>query len=661
MARVEVPVGDDGKPSYGGRSGAAGATRLGYQRTRSGGTSDSSMRTILAAIEKGFSITDACRAAQRSRSAYQYYRDNFPEFRDRVDVLLAQRAEGLARRREDMPSFPDFCREYLGTEMNWHHLQWFDLLEGREPANLHPRQIYVKGEPDQILINTPPEHAKSTTLTINWVTYRICQDPNVRILLISRTQDMAKKFLHAIKERLNDNAAYAKLQADFGPPGGFASGDTWSQTAIRVNGSDSGEHAYTVQAVGVGGQIYGTRADIAILDDCVDHTNHQQFESQITWLQNQVGTRVADAGGLTIVIGTRIESVDLYSELLKPHHYVDGESPWTYLTQPAVLEDSDDPAKWVTLWPVTNRPPVSQKGRRYWEARGWPREGRWPMWNGEALKKKRKGMSARNWSMVYMQDQVSDDSTFKMEAVQGCVDRARYPGRLMPGQPGHRVHGMEGLYVVAGLDPAAAGFTAMVVLALDRQTGTRWLLEVVNKRALPPHEMRSEMERLTDRYRINEWRIEKNAYQGSIVQDRLVRDMLNSRGCLISPHFTDSGKWDPDFGVASMATLFDGWETGHNKIRLPSQTQSEAVRNLIEQLCSWFPETKGLTDTVMALWFAEIRCRELMFTDFDSHHVDSSEFMSERDIESQAVIDIDYALQMQGRYEGAWNGSMQGW
>ena len=654
MVRVEIPVGSPDEPTYAGRKGAGGANKLardiadGIGRPaygaaqRSSASSDASMRIIMAALEKGFSINDACRAAKRSRSAYQYYRDNFPDWKLRVDTILAQRAEGLAKRREDMPSFPDFCREYLDTEMNWHHLQWFDLLEGEKPRNLHPRQIYVKGEPDQFLINTPPEHAKSTTLTINYVTYRICQDPNIRILLISRTQDMAKKFLHAIKERLADNAAYAKLQAAFAPPGGFASGDTWSQTAIRVNGSDSGEHAYTVQAVGIGGQIYGTRADIAIMDDCVDHTNFQQFETQISWIQNQVGTRVADAGGVQIVIGTRIESIDLYSELLKPHHYVDGESPWTYLTQPAVLEYADDPKDWVTLWPLTNRAPVSQKGRRVAMAAGWPQSGPgttdsaepvdwWPMWNGTALQKKRRKMSARNWSMVYMQDQVSDDSIFKMEAVQGCIDRARYPGRLMPGQPGHRVHGMEGLYVVAGLDPAAAGFTSMVVLALDRQTGTRWLLEVVNKRALPPHEMRAEMERLTDRYRINEWRIEKNAYQGAIVQDRLVREMLNARGCLISPHFTDSGKWDPDFGVASMASLFEGWDSGHNLIRLPSQTQSEPIRNLVEQLCAWFPETKGLTDTVMALWFAEIRCRELMFTDFDSDHVGPSVCASESD------------------------------
>jgi hypothetical protein len=242
-----------------------------------------------------------------------------------------------------------------------------------------------------------------------------------------------------------------------------------------------------------------------------------------------------------------------------------------------------------------------------------------------------------------------------MEDVQGCVDRSRYPGRLFDGQSGHRRYGMDGLLVVAGLDPAAAGCTAMVVMGLDRRTGVRWVLDVVNKRGMPPHEMRAEIERLTERYSITEWRVEKNAYQASITQDQLIRSFLSARGCLISPHHTNTNKWDPDFGVASMAPLFEGWREGNNLIRLPSQTQSESMRALVEQLCSWFPETKGLTDTVMALWFAEIRCRELMVSDFSGWHMQTSEFTSERDQAGQMVVDIDFALQQGG---GAWDGAL---
>src|SRR5689334_23178992 len=84
MVRVVIPADEPDGPAYGGRTGQAAVSRMGYQRQRSGQSSQASMNTILAALEKGFSITDACRAAQRSRSAYQYYRDNFPEWRDRV-------------------------------------------------------------------------------------------------------------------------------------------------------------------------------------------------------------------------------------------------------------------------------------------------------------------------------------------------------------------------------------------------------------------------------------------------------------------------------------------------------------------------------------------------------------------------------------------------
>ncbi|MFG3509643.1 hypothetical protein ACGF5F_29545 [Streptomyces sp. NPDC047821] len=625
-------------------------------RRRSAMSSAERKQTIIAAVRMGQTIEEGCRQADVSRKSHEYYRRTDPDYRDSIDRALQARVEGADAARKEVPDFPEFCEQYLDTKLFRHHLQWYDLLEGRDPRDLHPAQRYVKGDPDTILINTPPEHAKSTTITVNYVTWRIVQDPSIRVLIISKTQSLAAKFLFSIKQRLAESKAYADLQRDFGPPGGWAEGaSTWTTTAIRVAGVDSGEKDYTVEAVGLGGQIYGTRTDLVIMDDCVDNTNHQQFEAQIDWIQTIVGSRVADMGGRMLLVGTRMATVDLYSEILKPQYYSDGASPWTYLTQPAVLEFADEPQDWVTLWPETNRPPVSKAARNQALAEGWPREGMWPAWPGKALARKRSRIAPRNWSMVYMQDQVADDAIFRQEDVQGCVDRARYPGRLMDGQSDHRRYGMDGLLVIAGLDPAAAGCTAMVVLGLDRRTGVRWVLDVVNERGMPPHKMRSEIKRLTERYGITEWRIEKNAYQASIPQDQDIKSYLNARGCLISPHHTNTNKWDPDFGVSSMATLFDGWREKRNLIRLPSQTQSEGVRALVEQLCSWFPETKGLTDCVMALWFAEIRCRELMVSDFGGWHTNNSEFTSERDQAGQMVVDIDFALQAGGA--GAWDGS----
>jgi hypothetical protein len=36
------------------------------------------------------------------------------------------------------------------------------------------------------------------------------------------------------------------------------------------------------------------------------------------------------------------------------------------------------------------------------------------------------------------------------------------------------------------------------------------------------------------------------------------------------------------------------------------------MKALVQQLITWKPDTRGKTDTVMALWFAVIRAREFM-------------------------------------------------
>jgi hypothetical protein len=609
--------------------------------------------TILAALRSGYGVEIACQSAGRSRSSYDKYRKSDPDFARLADEARKGALARNVQNREEIPDFPDFSEKYLDTRLFRHHLQWYDLLEGRAPRDLHPNQQFIQGDWDSLMVNTPPEHAKSTVLTINYVVWRICQDPNVRILIVSKTQDMAKKFLVSIKERLAESDTYYRLQTDFGPAGGFADGSTsWSADRIYVNGRDSGEKDPTVQAVGIKGHIYGSRCDLAIMDDCVDHTNHQEYAKQIDWIQKQVGSRVADGGGRMLLIGTRMEVTDLYSEILKPEYYPEDTSPWTYLTQPAVEEYAEDPVDWKTLWPATNRPPVSVQARKLAVQNG---DGTWPMWNGPALSRKRKKMSPRNWSLVYQQEQVAENAIFSTKDVMGCRENRRYAGRMTDGYPGHRKFGMDGLYVVAGLDPATTGCTAAVVMGVDRQTGRRYVLDVYNRAGTLPHELRDLIKSWTERYKVMEWRIEKNAFQGSIIQDIDLRAFCNARGCLLAGHFTNGNKWDADFGVASMALLFEGWEYDRNQIQLPSPHQSEGVRSLVEQLCSWFPATKGKTDTVMALWFAEIRARELLEVNDGGYHL-GNEFSSLRDTENQLVIDVDYVLTQGGSHgwDGRW-------
>jgi hypothetical protein len=338
--------------------------------------------------------------------------------------------------------------------------------------------------------------------------------------------------------------------------------------------------------------------------------------------------------------------VDLYGEIIKDEYYGDEDSPWTYLTQPAVLEFHDDPKKWVTLWPRTNRPPVSMAGRVKVEKDA---DNLYPMWNGPALKKRRASMSPRNWALVYMQQNMVEDAIFNQKAVLGSVDGGRQPGPMPPGTANGRPRGIEGCYVVGGFDPAVTGNSAAVVIAMDRTTGIRWVLDVWTS-PTKPDEIFDKIKEWTVKYKMNEWRIEKNAMNLMVTQNREIRQFLATRGCLLREHFTGSNKWDADFGVASMSMLFDGWEQKKQLIHLPNKT-AEGVRSLIEQLTTWEPETPGKkskrkTDCVMALWFAEIRCRELVdeVTKHEEYHF-ANNYLSDRDKDQRVVLDLDYMSQ----------------
>lgn len=621
-------------------------------------------QTFINYVKNGKSIKQACQDMGLTEAQYKYLRQSDAEFRKNMDLLRTMKSGTFVadENRKNIADFPEWCEEYLDTKLFNHHLQWIDLLEGREPRNLHPNQTYIKGEPEFLLINTPPEHAKSTTITMNYVTYRICQDPNIRVIIVSQTQEMAKRFLRGIKDRLaSENKNYQKLQVDFGPEGGFDAGAAaWTADSIYVSSStrDSGEKDPTVQALGIGGQIYGSRADLIILDDCVTGKNAHEYEKQMDWLQREVYNRLSYPGGRILLVGTRLAPVDLYGEIVKDDYYGDETSPWTYLSQPAVLEFAEDPNDWVTLWPKTNRPPVSIAGRQLVEQ---DEDGLWPMWTGEALRKRRASMSPRNWALVYMQESVIEDAIFPVKAVTGCVDGMRAAGPMVGGAPGHRPAGMAGLYVVGGFDPAMTGNSASVIMGVDRMSGERWVLDVWTKGSLKPDDIFDKIKELTVKYNVMEWRIEKNAMNLMVTQNRDIRNFLASRGCILKEHYTGNNKWDADFGVASMSALFDGWQEKRALIHLPSRSQDEGVKALIEQLTTWEPlppgvKTKKKTDCVMALWFAEIRAREIVNEVNNVFHVENP-YQSPRDQNRSITVDLDLmGVAMQVDPNGWWGG-----
>lgn len=589
---------------------------------------------ILDYVSQGYQINNILQAIDRSYTWYQEQRNENPEWAAAVDRArrgdLVESAEG--DRVERAGTFEHFCEKYLGRKLFYHQLQWVDLLEGREPRDLHPSMTYERGDPNYIMVNTPPEHSKTQILSIAYPLYRLCRDPNERILLISKTEKNAKKLLYLIKQYMT-HPRYRQLQVDFAPAGGWKeTADMWATDMIYLSGldRDAREKDPNLQAKGIGQQVYGDRATLAILDDCIVLSNAHQWEDQILWVQQEVSTRLGAEGKL-LVVGTRVDTTDMYRELRNPDLYPTGTSPWTYLAQPAVLDYAEKPEEWRTLWPKSTEP--------------WPNSadkpdehGLYRRWDGPTMARRRGTLSNRVWALSWMQQNVEEDATFPAELVRAAVNGNRSAGVIRPGMPGVRPKGMDGLYVVAGLDPAMVGDTAIVVLALDRHTGMRYLLECKVKAAASPTWIRETMKEVTERLGVHEWRVEKNAFQLFLTQDPELKQYLANLGVVLTEHFTGRNKVDAGYGVASMAVLF------HNKlIELPAQHKHESVRQLIEQLITWSPETKAKQDLVMALWFAELKCREIMLAQ-SARRVNSNympnKFMTRRQRSMQHTINL---------------------
>jgi hypothetical protein len=607
-------------------------------------SADIAKRIILGCVAEGMTIEASCASAGKSIKTYEYYRRTDKIFTDKVDrTRLGLKDKQFAAGDVHDISFAEFRQRFLNSRTFPHQQNLVDMIEGIEPSWLHPSMKYELGlANNRILINIPPNHAKSITITVDYVTWQVARNPNFRVLIVSQTQQLASDFLYAIKQRLT-HPMYENLQNAYAAGVGFNSKSaSWQATRITFGDElrESSEKDPNIEAVGINGQIYGKRADMIIVDDAVTLKNANEFERQIKWLTQDVRSRLNPTGKL-IIIGTRVAAVDLYRELRNPDRYPGGLVPWKYLAMPALLTTNEDPDKWETLWPASDAPFDGQ------EESDLNEDGLYPRWNGRNLYNERQAMDASTWALVYQQQDISDDAIFDPVSVRGSIDGMRKAGRLVPGHPGHP-RDVNGFSFICGLDPAMVGDTAAICYAVDRVTHKRYIVDAIKITRPTPAQIRQLIFDWTSLYSPSEWIVEKNAFQSFLTQDEGIRANLASRGVLLREHHTGNNKWDSGFGVASMSTLFgtkqfDGKHHRDNLIHLPSD-QTENIKALIEQLITWSPNTKGKTDMVMALWFCEIRAREMLNQGMHKTHHMKNPFLSRHEVSKRTVINIDELL-----------------
>lgn len=475
---------------------------------------------------------------------------------------------GLNERRR-IPTGAAFHQQYFSGNLNF-----CPTCRVRHDMPDFHREILEKvHDPDikRLLITVPPYHAKTTLVTIRDTVERICVDPNYTRIIVSRSLDFARTILHSISEMLTNREVYEGSPRnaidDWGPFRDATGNSVWNSQSIYVAGRTSAEKDPTVTVLGIGNQIYGRRAMDIVFDDVAtvsNSSNPEQVAKQLEWTQKEALTRIGDFGK-AMWVGTRVTGFDMYGHLQKLSGY-------EVLRYPVILDEVEE----RTLWP-----------EHFTYANALTR---------------RDEMGVKDFALVYMNHEMPGvGASFTTDNVEPCLDEGRNVGQFDP-------HWR----IVAGLDLAGGGpgggVTSAMVIGVDLRSGRRYIIENVAVQGMKAPELKEMMLGLSEQYPIFEWRVEKNATQSQIVQYNLeITRPLAQRGIRITPHVTGANKWDPQFGVESLAPQFTAelWS-----IPWGSAPSRARMQPLLEELYT-FP-IGAKSDRVMSLWFAELAARDLM-------------------------------------------------
>lgn len=157
----------------------------------------------------------------------------------------------------------------------------------------------------------PRGHFKSTMITVGYALQRICENPDIRILIANDSLSNAKSFLREIKGHLERNLKLRELYGDH--VSDARESGKWTDTQIISALRTKNLKEPTIQVAGVGQALASQHYDLIIGDDLVNEltvTTPEQIQKTIDWFQ--MAYSLLEPDGEMIDIGTRYHLRDLH-------------------------------------------------------------------------------------------------------------------------------------------------------------------------------------------------------------------------------------------------------------------------------------------------------------------------------------------------------------
>ena len=237
-----------------------------------------------------------------------------PTLTNEQRLAVAEAAQNELARR----SFRDYLvKVHRGSYSHFRHTEY--VAERLERI--------AEGQQKHIIIEMPPRHGKSMTVTESFPSYYLSRNPSKRVIAASYSDSLARKFGRLNREKLNE---YGGILFDVKLSAINAAQNNWG-----ISGNRGG-----MIATGIGGSITGEGADLLIIDD--PFKNAKEAASQTirdsVWAEweSTLSTRL-HKGGSVVVIMTRWHEDDLVGRLLENTPY-----NWERIRMPAIAEGDDD-------------------------------------------------------------------------------------------------------------------------------------------------------------------------------------------------------------------------------------------------------------------------------------------------------------------------------
>ena len=196
----------------------------------------------------------------------------------------------------------DILAALLGYDIAPFHFKILSFKMGLDFGNRWRRSTLIIG---------PRGFGKSTAMNVVLNTWRILKNPNIRILLCSKSEGKAKAFLHEIKACLTNPRVIEIF--------GNQKGDKWEESSIIVAGRTVVRKEPTVSTTGLDSQVASGHYDSITADDMIDEKNtitpHLREVSKTFFYKSLLPT--LEPHGEIDVLGTRYHFDDLYNWLMK--------------------------------------------------------------------------------------------------------------------------------------------------------------------------------------------------------------------------------------------------------------------------------------------------------------------------------------------------------